>query len=983
MYALLYFIVGIVFVHANVPVVDYLSKEQIDFDHKDVWCQYYCTTTDRVRGVPHAKCSEVCNTSKRLLQEENAAYDLLKCNEDYAFKVENNRSANHFLVDFFDQFTQIYDISLNRMLDGEDVHIKCEEMNLSHSSSESATMATLVSVRKVAQRDCLGEVNAALGLDSWHPIVAENKQRWIASFDFSEIVASKVRNVECVEKVIHMPVIFKLAPLAKSTLTATMDTVPDLMVKMSYGDAGNAVKELNDKIRKRIGLVNALDKVVHREHGVMEDEKECYRMKPLSNSEYWTKALSVVLEDERTMWIDAMPKVTNFVLRGHEIPQIGTSLQSNNKSNAQMNNTTRKLDEGVHDIFRIQSALDTGIDGSGVVLGLSDTGLYMNHDQFDQNENDIYNNLQKNARKVVYYDTFADNVDQSEGGTCGHGTHVAAIAVGSSFSGNNPNMGVAPGAQIAFQDIGTQSPFCQGRSGCNVNLQTPVSASGLFSLRTAANAKVFSFSWGTTESDYSAQAQAIDDHLYKNQDIIVLVAAGNSGIKGESTISSPAGAKNVISVGASLNSVESFLSNGCPGALNPDSVAAFSSQGPTRDGRMKPDIVAPGQIISSASSLQAGSTIKTNARCDLQGTSQATPAAAGLAVLYYQWLRDGFWKSGVADPKYAMKSIPSSLVKALLIHSSTGLQRRINTMSLQCGAVTRSLTNLEYPDMSQGYGLPQFSNIGDMTAGSFSEKVYFLPNNTARMPVIDDKGVHEYNFSVTEGNTLRITLVWNDPAGSLFGRKMLQHDLDLTVKVAGGSGKTFYPLSGKGSFDRLNNVEVIQVDYAALAMAAGTNASGALFVIAKIHGFSVGGGSQSYSLVASSSSIASKQLAGVTSDSFWQPWMTFAAIGTFGAVVALIIFSSFKNRPDRAPQQYAYPASTEYVMPHQNQYVPMPERFSAPGYATQQQRYAVPGRSTVAHPAAGDQCPYCRFQTTDPVILVNHVVGMHPVQQQV
>lgn len=84
------------------------------------------------------------------------------------------------------------------------------------------------------------------------------------------------------------------------------------------------------------------------------------------------------------------------------------------------------------------------------------------------------------------------------------------------------------------------------------------------------------------------------------------VIAGNSGGSGEGTVGSPATNKNGVCVGASLNSFESTLSaweyfrQDFPydeQNFTGDEVAYFSSQGPTRDGRLKPDILAPGLSI--------------------------------------------------------------------------------------------------------------------------------------------------------------------------------------------------------------------------------------------------------------------------------------------------------------------------------------------------------------------------------------------------
>ncbi len=68
-------------------------------------------------------------------------------------------------------------------------------------------------------------------------------------------------------------------------------------------------------------------------------------------------------------------------------------------------------------------------------------------------------------------------------------------------------------------------------------------------------------------------------------------------------------------------------------------IANFSSEGPTRDGRQKPDIVAPGVSIIAAASPPLGETRSSNALARKSGASQAAPHAAGAAALVFQAAR--------------------------------------------------------------------------------------------------------------------------------------------------------------------------------------------------------------------------------------------------------------------------------------------------------------------------------------------------------
>ena len=171
-----------------------------------------------------------------------------------------------------------------------------------------------------------------------------------------------------------------------------------------------------------------------------------------------------------------------------------------------------------------------------------------------------------------------------------------------------------------------------------------------------------------------------------NQEMVEVFSAGNDGDgngnpadpkgdEGYGSITSPGTAKNVITVGAA-ESVRDSGTDGCgvtnAGADNASDIINFSGRGPTQDGRMKPDVVAPGTHITGASPQHAGysgagvcnATFAGSAFYSLvSGTSQAAPHVSGAAAL----LRDWYVRTVNPQP-------PSpAMTKAMLVNTATDL----------------------------------------------------------------------------------------------------------------------------------------------------------------------------------------------------------------------------------------------------------------------------------------------------------------------
>jgi len=189
----------------------------------------------------------------------------------------------------------------------------------------------------------------------------------------------------------------------------------------------------------------------------------------------------------------------------------------------------------------------------------------------------------------------------------GHGTHVAGIIAGDGMASAGVYVGMAPEAHIYAAKVLTDS---------GSGLMSDVMAGVEWAVD--QEVQVINLSLGSDEkSDGTDPLSELCDAA-ADEGVVVCVAAGNAG-PGTGTVGAPASARKVITIGASTDS---------------DSVASFSSRGPTKDGRNKPDVLFPGVNIVAARS--AGTSMGTplgGHYTRASGTSMATPHAAGVSAL--------------------------------------------------------------------------------------------------------------------------------------------------------------------------------------------------------------------------------------------------------------------------------------------------------------------------------------------------------------
>ncbi|KAG2500683.1 hypothetical protein HYH03_001449 [Edaphochlamys debaryana] len=243
--------------------------------------------------------------------------------------------------------------------------------------------------------------------------------------------------------------------------------------------------------------------------------------------------------------------------------------------------------------------------------------------------------------------------------------------------------------------------------------------------------------------------------------------------------------------------------------LTPDTVAEFSSNGPTLDGRYKPDLMAPGTNIRSARS-SAGVVEADTSSCSSQtwisiGTSMSTPLVAGDLTLMRQYLREGFYPAGSQGPLSANFTPSGMLLKAVAIAGAKSLQ----------GAYASNMAQTmgPGPDGLQGWG--RLDLAGSLPLPGLT------PDGMA-LQVADGGTIAEgqtitLNGLRSTGGSLTVVLTWYDFPAAVNSAKHLVNDLDLFYSVNGNKTKLFTlgDPANATSPDRTNPVERVQLSLSA------------------------------------------------------------------------------------------------------------------------------------------------------------------------
>jgi serine protease AprX len=244
-----------------------------------------------------------------------------------------------------------------------------------------------------------------------------------------------------------------------------------------------------------------------------------------------------------------------------------------------------------------QGNLSSGINGSGVVVAIIDSGISLA--DFDGSVTGFYDFTKSYGSAGPINDLLG------AGDVLGHGTHLAGLIASTGAKSNYMFQGIAPKASIVALKV-------LDNTGAGSTSQ--VIAAIEFVVKNHL-AQVINLSLGhriTAPAKFDPLVQAVENAVRHN--VSVVIAAGNDG-PGYGSVNSPGNSPSAITVGAADGKTTVTRTD--------DYVPSFSSKGPTwYDGLAKPDVVAPG--VNLFSNAAAGSALVTSVTKNPDGTTSLT-----------------------------------------------------------------------------------------------------------------------------------------------------------------------------------------------------------------------------------------------------------------------------------------------------------------------------------------------------------------------
>jgi subtilisin family serine protease len=494
----------------------------------------------------------------------------------------------------------------------------------------------------------------------------------------------------------------------------------------------------------------------------------------IENKLRWFNAVTSYLTDAEKNdilnlpFVDKIEPVKKFVFRNPELETTSSFL----KQSSRLYSFDYGQSFGQLQLSDVPEVHTKGITGTGVLLGLLDTGFnWKNHESLkDANVVAQYD--------FVFHDSSTENDSLDNPAQHNHGTLVFSI-VGGFKEGSL--IGSAFGADFILaktEDIRSEKHIEEDNYAAALEWMesygVDVTSSSLG--YSTFDPPEFSYTYNDMDGKTTIVTRAAE--LAFRRGVVTLTSAGNEGLTSWHYIVAPADGFNTIGIGAVNNSNE---------------VADFSSRGPTYDGRIKPDIVTQGVGIycANAGNFSGYQTAS--------GTSVAAPIASGIAVLLlsaHPYLKNTQVRNillETADNSLAPNNYRGygliSAVKAIEFPNlqKTGGTYTINKIFLSNENIVAQTVNIHYSTDGVDYTEKQMDYDGDL-------------RYTYKLPFLFNDDLVEFYFSYTDRNGTVFREPLNDNFKFYYGSLDIQLNLNLQMSytdyiVSEPYPNPFYPVS--------------------------------------------------------------------------------------------------------------------------------------------------------------------------------------------
>ena len=407
----------------------------------------------------------------------------------------------------------------------------------------------------------------------------------------------------------------------------------------------------------------------------------------------------------------------------------------------------------------------SGLGGASVPIGVMDTGLNINHLDISSNRESICGaNFAWNSGWFGPDGPLLESedlwIDED-----GHGTHVTGTIAGNGYV--EPRFaGMAPSVRhIRFAKVldSFGAGFGDSISRGMDFLAQPTECAEAGNPSERVKPLIVNMSLSGCARIFEGRGvgeRKLDSIVWSHRQLYV-VAQSNAGINCFSNFGT---AKNSLAVGAALDSGD---------------IAAFSSHGPTADGRLAPQIVATGvELYSAKGGGSRGEYVS------FSGTSMASPSVAGVAALLMDAVPGHQEQPALTRARLMASAIrPDAWLEDTIAFSLTNTNRP-GTLQAQYG-LGKASARTSVLNRDQADGWISGGAVSELEAGQYAWHDIVVPEDASRLDLV---------------------MTWDEPPTDTIGSAVL-NDLDLWLDRDGDCGPE--ACGEHVSASRVDNVEWI------------------------------------------------------------------------------------------------------------------------------------------------------------------------------